>query len=177
MKTAWPHRMIRTILMTSVSMAWGLSSPAGAALPDPTRPPPGMAPNPGTGTGVVMGITAPLSPIAPRMPPSVMPAPTPRTAVVTPRVQALHHPIDALPGSASALIDGRLLRVGDRLGDAMVQDIRPDGVWLRLSRGGTQWLALFAPVEAPAAATADTTANATPAPESATGRLPARKEP
>ena len=43
------------------------------------------------------------------------------------------------------MIDGKLLQLGDRLGDATVQEIRSDGVWMRLSRGGTQWLGLYAP--------------------------------
>lgn len=168
-KTIWPLRMV---LMSAL-----LSSTAWAALPDPTRPPPGMTLNAGTGAGngVVMGITAPPPPLTSRMNTPTPPAPPARPAV-TPRVQALHHPIDAPPGSASALIDGRLLRVGDRLGDAAVQEIRPDGVWLRLSRGGTQWLGLFAPVEAPATPAANNNTNAT-APESATGTTPERKEP
>lgn len=170
-KTIWPLRMV---LMGAL-----LSSGAWAALPDPTRPPPGMTLNAGTGmgagNGVVMGITAPPPPLSPRVTTPTPPAPPARPAV-TPRVQALHHPIDAPPGSASALIDGRLLHTGDRVGDAVIQDIRPDGVWLRLSRGGTQWLGLFAPIEAPVAATASAPPNGT-APESATGTTPVRKEP
>lgn len=169
-KTIWPLRMV---LMTSVLMTSVQSSTAWAALLDPTRPPPGMATNMGMGNGVVMGITTPPPPLPSR---TTTLAPPPRPAAVTPRVQALHHPIDAPPGSASALIDGRLLRVGDRLGDAAVQEIRPDGVWLRLSRGGTQWLGLFAPIEAPATPAANNNTNAT-APESATGTTPERKEP
>lgn len=172
-KTIWP---LRTAL---VLMGTLLSSTAWAALPDPTRPPPGMTLNAGTGmgvgNGVVMGITAPPPPLSPRVTTPTPPAPPARPAV-TPRVQALHHPIDAPPGSASALIDGRLLHTGDRVGDAVIQDIRPDGVWLRLSRGGTQWLGLFAPIEAPVAATASAPPNGT-APESATGTTPVRKEP
>jgi len=80
--------------------------------------------------------------------------------VVPPRVQGLQLHADAASGSATALIDGQLVRVGDRLGDATVQDIRADGVWLRRPHGGTQWLGLYAPVD-------------TPAPE----QPPARKEP
>jgi hypothetical protein len=49
-----------------------------------------------------------------------------------------------------------------------VQDIRADGVWLRLPRGGTQWLGLYAPVEAPAP---DPLTAPTP------GQTTARKEP
>lgn len=134
-----------------------------AALPDPTRPPPGMGTGQGQGqgqgqgTGMVFGITSAM-PAAPLVPPQ---AATPRVPTAVPRVQALrHHPTDPSPTSpsASALIDGRLFRVGDRLGDATVQEIRPDGVWLRLPRGAAQWLGLYAP-------------------ESATGVSSVRKEP
>jgi hypothetical protein len=138
-----------------------------AALPDPTRPPPGMGTGQGqgTGTGMVFGITSPL-PAPPPVPPRVTP---PRAPAAVPRVQALrHHPTDTSPASAIALIDGRLFRVGDRLGDATVQEIRPDGVWLRPSRGPAQWLGFYAPVEPPVS---------TSAPESATGVNSVRKEP
>ena len=38
-----------------------------------------------------------------------------------------------------------LFKFKDHLPDATVQEIRSDGVWMRLSRGGTQWLGLYAP--------------------------------
>ena len=150
-----PIRVTRMALMPLVASALMTLLPsnrAWAALPDPTRPPPGLATAPGAGTGVVMGITAPPPSAPPRATPPATSASAPRPPMLTPRVQALHHPLDAPAGSASALIDGRLLRVGDRLGDAWVQEIRPDGVWLRQARGGTQWLGLFAPVDAAAPA-------------------------
>ncbi|MDZ7858203.1 hypothetical protein [Sphaerotilus sp.] len=146
---------------------------AQAALPDPTRPPAGLAsalpdaaPPP-----VRMGIVAPVEGSAAAARPQ---RPAPAVAVAVPRVQALQFPSDTRSGSPSALIDGRLVRTGDRLGDATVQEIRPDGVWLRLSRGGTQWLGLFTLVEAPAAdpLTANAHGNTT-----APGQNAPRKEP
>jgi hypothetical protein len=119
---------------------------AHAALPDPTRPPAGLTtanlnalPLPRTASAVPMDSAVP-----PRMV-----RPVPAAAPAVPRVQALQRPTDAPSSSATALIDGRLVRIGDRLGDATVQEIRPDGVWLRLSRGSTQWLGLYALVETP----------------------------
>jgi hypothetical protein len=120
---------------------------ARAALPDPTRPPPGMGASP-----------------APTMPPPLragaaaltaepvayMRSLRPVVSVAPPRVQGLQLHAGDAPGSATALIDGRLLRVGDRLGEATVQEIRADGVWMRLARGGTQWLGLYVQSEAPA---------------------------
>lgn len=156
MMTTWWRPLIAVLALGGVVL-----DTARAALPDPTRPPPGMGMGVAPGPGLVMGITAPTPPAPPRAAAS---SPAPRAPVATPRVQALQNPVDAPPGSASALIDGRLFRVGDRIGDAAIQEIRPDGVWLRLSRGGTQWLGLYIPVEPPA-------------PESATAASPARKEP
>lgn len=131
-------------LLSAVLWVLLSGSAARAALPDPTRPPAGLATaNPGaplqprTATAMPADLAASVRPMRA----------VPAAALAAPRVQALHHPADAPPGSATALIDGRLLRTGDRLGDATVQEIRPDGVWLRLPRGGTQWLGLYAMVE------------------------------
>jgi hypothetical protein len=164
--------MIAPLLSALLSaVLWVLLSggAAHAALPDPTRPPAGLATTaPGALpmlrlaiTSPVEGLAAPARPVRPVLP--VAPGPLP-----VPRVQALHHPADARigSGSATALIDGRLVRTGDRVGDATVQEIRPDGVWLRLSRGGTQWLGLYALVELPA-----------PDPQNAPEQNAPRKEP
>lgn len=143
---------------------------AQAALPDPTRPPAGMSTAlPGAVPAVRMGIVAPAEEPAAAARPQ---RPAPAVPAAVPRVQALHLPSDARSGSPSALIDGRLVRTGDRLGDATVQEIRSDGVWLRLSRGGTQWLGLFTLVEAPAAEPLTANVNTT-----APGQNAPRKEP
>jgi hypothetical protein len=144
--------MIAPLLSALLSaVLWVLLSGAAAraALPDPTRPPVGLATAPpGALPMLRLAITSPVEGLAATARRPALPvAPVP-----VPRVQALHHPADARigGGSATALIDGRLVRTGDRVGDATVQEIRPDGVWLRLSRGGTQWLGLYALVELPA---------------------------
>jgi hypothetical protein len=140
--------MIAPLLSALLSaLLWVLLSggAARAALPDPTRPPPGLGASPSAASPMPPR-TAALTAEPAAYVRSLRPAPP----VVPPRVQGLQLHADAAPGSATALIDGRLVRVGDRLGDATVQDIRSDGVWLRLPRGGTQWLGLYAPVEPPA---------------------------
>lgn len=152
MPTPRAHLLMIAPLLSALLSAvlWILLSggSARAALPDPTRPPAGLGANP-------------AAPVLPRATPS-LPAeasaatrearPAPPPVLPVPRVQALHLPTDAPAGRATALIDGRLLRIGDRLGDATVQDIRADGVWMRLGRGGTQWLGLYSLVDAPASA-------------------------
>ncbi|MEX8494318.1 hypothetical protein [Sphaerotilus sp.] len=156
--------MIAPLLSALLSaVLWVLlsGSAARAALPDPTRPPPGMDRSPAP-TGLLAQRAATMV----AEPAAYMRPPHPVAPVVAPRVQGLQLHADAMPGSATALIDGRLVRVGDRLGDAIVQDIRADGVWLRLPRGGTQWLGLYALVETPEPLTAN-------APE----QTAARKEP
>lgn len=136
--------------------------PAAGQLADPTRPPAGWSTAPAPATRATTA-TATAS------------APTPRTAaapVTPPRLQSIHQPAGA---PASVLIDGRLLRVGDRLGDATLQQIRGDGVVLRQARGDTRWLALLAPVPVVAAAP-ESASPAEPAPLS-TGATAQRKEP
>jgi hypothetical protein len=158
--------MIAPLLSALLSAAlWVLlsGSAARAALPDPTRPPPGVGTTPATAT-LSMQRAGPLA----AEPVAHVRSLRPAAPVVPPRVQGLQLHADATPGRATALIDGQLVRVGDRLGNATVQDIRADGVWLRLPRGGTQWLGLYAPVEAPAP---DPLTAPTP------GQTTARKEP
>jgi hypothetical protein len=131
---------------------------ARAALLDPTRPPPGLsAPSTGTAPAPRTATAGLADPAAATRPLRLAP-----TAVsVVPRLQGLHFPSDTPPGGATAMIDGRLFRTGDRLGDATVQEIRPDGVLLRLARGATQWIGLYALVELPTAEPLNATATAT----------------
>lgn len=144
---------------------------AQAALPDPTRPPAGMASLP---PSAVLAVPLAHAQPVPRIAHATT-ATAATSATPTPRVQALQFTTTATasPGSATALVDGRLVRIGDRLGDATVQDIRADGVWLRLARGGTQWLGLYAMTEPPPPDTAAPAAPAAPA----TIDTPMRKEP
>lgn len=94
------------------------TSNAGALeIKDPTQPPMTRA-APAAGTGRVTGLLRPNAPSSPALPP--------------PRVQSLHLPEH---GAASALIDGRLLHVGDRLGELTITQIDPQGVELKSTRG------------------------------------------
>lgn len=126
-------------LLSAVCLVLLTGSPARAALPDPTRPP--ASPGP---------IATPIAtPSAPSVASSASAAGTrtaaPASAPPVPRIQAVRLPAEPSAGRPSAVIDGKLVQTGDRLGDATVQEIRPDGVWMRLSRGGTQWLGLYSP--------------------------------
>jgi hypothetical protein len=122
-------------LLSAMCLVLLAGSPAQAALPDPTRPPASLGPI--------------ATPTAPSVASSASAAGTrtaaPASAPPAPRIQAVRLPTAPSAGRASAVIDGKLLQLGDRLGDATVQEIRSDGVWMRLSRGGTQWLGLYAP--------------------------------
>jgi len=108
--------------------AW-LVAAAGACpaqgLPDPTRPPP-----------MLMGAaSAPPAPARAASAPAVAPAPAPRLlSIQMPR-----------EGQPSALVDDRLLRVGDRLGDRTVTAIDAQGLSLRSPKGTVERLSLLGP--------------------------------
>lgn len=138
-------------LLSAVCLVLLSSGTARAALPDPTRPPPGLGGDtiaPSTARAAPVSVLAPTTTADPSASQRASRQPPP-VAITIPRVQALHLPADR-SAPPSALIDGRLVRVGDRLGDATVEDIRADGVRMRLARGSSQWLGLFTLVEAPA---------------------------
>jgi hypothetical protein len=122
-------------LLSAVCLVLLAGSPARAALPDPTRPP--ASPGPIT-TPTAPSVASSASSAGARIAASA-------SALSVPRIQAVRLPTEPSAGRASAVIDGKLLQPGDRLGDATVQEIRSDGVWMRLSRGGTQWLGLYTP--------------------------------
>jgi hypothetical protein len=110
----------------AASLALLIASPARAqpapALADPTRPPGGAAGTPGSTTG--NGQRNAASPVGTAR----APAPSAITApALPPLLQGLHLP---RPGTPSALIDGQVLLVGDRVQDWTVQSIHADGVWL-----------------------------------------------
>jgi hypothetical protein len=133
--------------MSGPADAQAPNSPAArpsAALADPTRPPAALAGSARTGnptqTSVSAGTFGMTTTVRPARPP-----------VVPPQLQALHLPRDG--GPPSALVDGRLLHIGDRLGDWTVQAIRADAVWLRQARGTTQRLALLPALNPSAAPT------------------------
>jgi hypothetical protein len=154
-----PRRALPELAATAMAASLLLGAgPAPAQLADPTRPPAGWSATPAPPPRATVAAT-PASAPGPR------PAPAP-----PPRLQSIHQPAGA---PASVLIDGRLLRVGDRLGDATLQQIRGNGVVLRDARGDTRWLALLAP---PPAATPEHTLPTEPA-ALPTGATAQRKEP
>ena len=91
------------------------------SMVDPTRPPIGGAP-------AASRADAPAR-SAPAAPPSL------------PQLQALQVPRDGAP---SALVDGKLVHTGERIGEHTVVAIAADGVTLRSARGTTRVLTMFA---------------------------------
>lgn len=121
----------RFLAITAMAAVAAGASGAGAApLGDPTRPPPGLAAPAATGS------VAPAARPSPSASAVAAPAPA-----APPRLQSLHRPAD--DRAASALIDGQIRRIGDRLGDATLEEIRADGVVLRRDRGERIRLDLF----------------------------------
>lgn len=178
--------MLKPLLLGGLIGLFGMTGLTGAAqagLPDPTRPPAGLVPAPAASSPTPRPAAAlPLPPAAVAMPVpaqplpvrAVLPPPPPRPAL---RLQSLHRPAS---GEPSALIDGRLLHIGDRVGDATLAEIRADGVLLRLPGGGMQWLGLLAPMPSQAAPTMPASPIPTPFPATKPNTLTAdtaRKEP
>ena len=93
-------------------------------LPDPTRPPP-----------MLMGAAS-----APQAARAASAAAVPTAA--PPRLLSIQVPRE---GEPSALVDDRLLRVGDRLGDGTVAAIDAQGISLRSPKGGVERLSLLNP--------------------------------
>lgn len=93
-----------------------VAAPPAAVLADPTRPPAALAAVPGP---VASG----------RVTPAARPDAAPRAEAGTaPRLQSLRVPAQ---GPASALIDGRVVKLGDSVGDRVVAAIDANGVLLR----------------------------------------------
>lgn len=106
-----------------------LASLAAPPLADPTRPPAFAAPaaeGAGRSAGPARGAVA-------------LPAPPPASAPVLQSLQLG-------PGQASALVDGRLLRVGDRLGQRTLVAIDAQGLTLRTEAGRSERLELLSGV-------------------------------
>ena len=114
--------LARTVLVLALGLAGGAAMAAGAdpALVDPTRPP---------GAPVA---SAPAT----RAGPSAAPVPAP----AWPELRSLRL---APRGESSALLDGQVMRIGERLGDATVVAIDAEGVVLR--RGPAEHRLLLLP--------------------------------
>lgn len=141
MTIRWPVALLQALLLI---ILFAVAVSAGAqGMVDPTRPP-GMAaaalPARGDGT------------------PRTAPAATSPTA---PQLQAIQMPRE---GQASAIVDGRVVRAGERVGEHTVVAIDATGITLRAARGTTQVLPLLVGVTktasglAPGAATDTSTA-------------------
>ena len=111
-------RHLRSLLLLAPAMT---SAAPPAVLADPTRPP-----------GVAQVPVAAGMPRAGEPTPAAAPPPPP------PLLQAVQ---TTRGGAATALVDGRLLRVGDRLGDTRVVAIDLQGLQLQGPRGTERlWL-------------------------------------
>ena len=100
-----------SLLVVGLSLLAAVSAHAGPAPADPTRPAgfTRTVPTPAVrGVGAVDAATAP--------------------APVRPMLQSLQVPVR---GESSALVDGRVVRVGDRLGETVVVTIDTQGILLR----------------------------------------------
>ncbi|MEX8517284.1 MAG: hypothetical protein AB3X44_02055 [Leptothrix sp. (in: b-proteobacteria)] len=132
------------LLSAALGLGAGLGAPDAASaqtrstaalLADPTRPPTALVGSPRTGSAVeTAGVATSHGGAAAAAHPVQRP-------IAPPQLQALQRPRDDSP--PSALVDGRWLHIGDRLGDWTVQTIGADAVWLRHTRGTTQRLALL----------------------------------
>ncbi len=105
------------------SMTLGQPVVAAGPLADPTRPP------------VVTQAPAPAAPRVAGGPPvrgaaPMLAAPAPLRPPPRPHVQAVQVPRQ---GPASALVDGRLVHIGDSLGGGTVQSIDVEGITLSVS--------------------------------------------
>lgn len=119
------------LLGAVLSLGWSEPVSAQAGLADPTRPPALLA-GPARPGGTVQATTASQRTTADH---------TRAPQLQSPQLQSLQLPRDG--GAPSALIDGRLLRIGERLGEWTVQAIESDAVWLRRGRAAPQRLALL----------------------------------
>lgn len=115
---------LRLLPLTALALA--MVAWAGP-LADPTRPPtfavPTSAPAP---TGPRPAVAAPRAPVAP----------TPAAVLQSVQVSAR--------GPSSAMVDGQVVQVGDRVGDRLILAIDHDGLLLRAATGqGTERLTLL----------------------------------
>lgn len=107
---------------TAIFLASLSAGAAAQSLVDPTRPPAlaAVAPTPGAERALTAA-TAPVRPAAPQL-------------------QSIHLPRN---GTASALVDGRVVRAGEQVGEHTVTAIDSTGITLRGARGDSRVLSLL----------------------------------
>jgi hypothetical protein len=120
MKLPSHHLPLALLLATTAAQA----APNAATWADPTRPAGAVAVESGAS--------------APRAPRPAAPASAP--APVIPQLQSIQI---STAGSASALVDGRLLQAGDTLGASRIVAIDAEGLTLRDAKGRTERLSLI----------------------------------
>ncbi len=116
-----PHRLIRLAALNLGALTWVVTASTQAAS-DPTRPPSSAAP-------ALPGAVRPAAPAA-----SV-----PKPAPEPPLLGSLQVGRD---GASSALLDGLVVRVGDRVDDGTVTLIDSQGITLRGPKGPVRILLL-----------------------------------
>ena len=138
-----PGRLRAALVAAALVTAHAVAEP----VPDPTRP---------------MGLAEP-EPRAAKTPRATTAAAAPAAPAALPRLQSVQ--VAGTARHSSALVDGRLVRVGDRIGEHSVAAIDRDGITLRSARG-EQRLPLLTGVTQTASRasppTTDTLANGSP---------------
>ena len=178
MSTRTVSWMAAQALIACACFAWiataaqAQNSPAAgrSGIADPTRPPAGLGGAPADAApGNAPGNTPRSAQAASSNAARTLPRPSP-----PPRLQSVHLPQS---GPASALVDNRLLRAGERIDEWQVERIAHDGLMLR-SATRQLWLPLL---PATAAAIGDAAVMDSPAPTPSDtphlARTAVRKEP
>lgn len=142
MTMRWQVALLHVLLL-AVMLIVAIDVGAQAAIIDPTRPP---------GVSVVVATA--------RGDGGARGASTPVAAAALPQLQAIQLPREAGVG-ASAMVDGRVVRTGERVGEHTVVAIDAASITLRAARGTTQTLSLLSGVTKSASATPIDTALAT----------------
>jgi hypothetical protein len=128
------HLLGWVVAMTSFTLA------LAAELPDPTRPPPGVAQQAQSAGRVPSPYTSGDAPATPQGPATDR-AKAASAAARPARLSAIM--LADLPGRDAAVIDGDVRHVGDKVRGATVSAIHAAGVTLRDARGRSVRLSLF----------------------------------
>ncbi len=129
-----------TLPLAALGVLPGANQAAPGQLADPTRPPPGLivdsAPTAAGGQTALLPPRPSVAAPASAVPPPPPPAPPPPL----PELQSLQ--VDRR-GAATAMVDGRLVRVGDQVAERQVLAVDASGVLLRGPGGVAERLTLW----------------------------------